>query len=167
MFLSALASLLAAVSLAAPSAPAGSAPPPRTFVLVPPVEAPITHRFRPPMCLYCSGNRAIDYGPTLDLPIRAAASGVVSYSGPIAGAIWVTIEHRYGYRTSYGPLADRTVAAGETIATGQIIGRGGPSLSFSLRFGPGARPGGRRDEVYVDPEAYFGARGRRVARLVP
>jgi murein DD-endopeptidase MepM/ murein hydrolase activator NlpD len=162
-----LTAFAAALLVAAP--PSAPAPlysrPPATVVqfagrpqLVPPVEAPIVDHFRPPACQWCAGNRGLEYGAGAGAGIHAAAPGVVSFSGTVAGVRYVVVDHGGGFRTTYGRLAGAAVSTGEGIATGHIVGQsGGTGLFFGLRH----------NDVYLDPELYFvGARPTR-ARLVP
>jgi murein DD-endopeptidase MepM/ murein hydrolase activator NlpD len=126
--------------------------------LVPPVEAPIVDRFRAPGCQWCAGNRGLEYGVGAGVDVRAAAPGVVSFSGTVAGVRYVVVDHGGGFRTTYGRLASATVSTGAAVATGQVLGSSGSSGVF---FGL------RHNDVYLDPELYFvGARPTR-ARLVP
>jgi murein DD-endopeptidase MepM/ murein hydrolase activator NlpD len=147
--------LVVALLAAAPApvlAPAGR------LQLVPPVEAPIVDRFRSPGCQWCAGNRGLEYGVGSGVDVRAAAPGVVSFSGTVAGVRYVVVDHGGGFRTTYGRLVGVTVGSGDGVATGQVLGQsGGTGIFFGLRH----------NDVYLDPELYFvGARPTR-ARLVP
>jgi septal ring factor EnvC (AmiA/AmiB activator) len=74
-------------------------------------------------------------------PVRAVASGVVSLAGPLGTYLTsVLLDHGGGYYTFYGYLADATVAKGERIVKGQVIGHvggessdEGPHLHFEIR----------------------------------
>ncbi len=82
---------------------------------VPPVDAPIIERFRPPACTWCPGNRGIDYATPPGAPVRASAGGVVTFSGSVAGDRFVVVAHADGLRTTYGYLATAIVAAGDRV----------------------------------------------------
>lgn len=74
-------------------------------------------------------------------PVRAIAGGSVSLAGKLGTyLISVLIDHGGGYYSFYGYLGDATVAPGERVAKGQIIGHvgGGSSdqgthLHFEIR----------------------------------
>ena len=142
--------LALALTVAAAGAP-GS-----TVRYVPPVDAPIIERFRPPACTWCSGNRGIDYATPPGAPVRASAAGVVTFSGSVAGDRFVVVAHADGLRTTYGYLATAVVVAGDRVVPRQLLGTAGGPLHFGVR----------RGDVYLDPELLFTAE-RLVARLVP
>jgi murein hydrolase activator len=74
-------------------------------------------------------------------PVRAIAPGTVSLAGPLGTYLTsVLLDHGGGYYTFYGYLNDATVAPGERVAKGQVIGHvGGQSsdqgshLHFEIR----------------------------------
>jgi murein DD-endopeptidase MepM/ murein hydrolase activator NlpD len=128
------------------------------FTLVPPVVADIVDHFRPPSCKWCAGNRGLEYNAAPGADVGAAAAGVVTFAGPVAGVIFVVVDHGDGFRTTYGRLAAPLVSVGDALATGEIVGRAGPSgLYFGLR----------RVDEYLDPERYFGGARPTRARLAP
>lgn len=123
--------------------------------------------FRSPRCPWCAGNRGLEYGTTVGQPVRAAAAGTVRFAGPVARVNYVVVEHPSGLRTSYGPLEDTSVAVGDSVRAGAVLGRSGgtrlffgvrPSASGWVRWGSAA--------AYLDPGRFL---LRRVApvRLVP
>ena len=124
--------------------------------LVPPVDAPVVDPFRPPACEWCPGNRGIEYGPTLGQVVGAAAGGTVTFSGRVAGTLYVVLAHADGTRTTYGGLLATNTAPGAFVALGEPVGLGGLSLHFGLR----------RGAEYLDPTPLLGRLGRR-PRLVP
>jgi murein DD-endopeptidase MepM/ murein hydrolase activator NlpD len=128
----------------------------RPVTYVPPVDAPIVERFRPPPCTWCPGNRGIDYATSPGTAVRASAPGVVSFSGSVAGDRFVVVAHPDGLRTTYGFLATIAVEAGARVGQGQVVGTAAASLHFGVR----------RGDVYLDPELLF-ARRRLAPRLVP
>jgi len=88
----------------------------------------------------------LDFHGGLDLaapagtPVRAAAAGTVAFSGRrgAAGNL-VELRHRDGTSTSYAHLQSMRVAAGETVAAGQVLGAvgstgrsTGPHLHFTV-----------------------------------
>src|SRR5690606_35197730 len=106
--------------------------------------------------LAVNGNRfhaGIDLPAAPRTPVRAARDGVVVRAG------WwgtygyaVAVDHQDGSETRYAHLSAFSVAAGETVRQGDVIGAvgstgasTGPHLHFELRF----------DERAVDPTAYL------------
>lgn len=108
-------------------------------------------------------------------PVYAAADGVVTHAGKLAGT-WgnvVVVEHAPLLHTRYAHLADFTVQAGQHVTRGQQIGRignAGGQVAYHLHFDvgtsgvlksqPGHWPGNSRTAVlahYADPKAYIQA----------
>ena len=112
----------------------------------PPVAGPIVAPFAPQGAY--GGHWGIDLAVPLGTPVRAAAAGVVTFSGEVAGRSSVTIHHGGSVRTSYSYLGGRTVDEGAFVTTGEVVGTSGidhgvPALHFSLRVG----------DRYLDPAA--------------
>ena len=150
-----LAALIVASSFVVMAAPAAADPtPPVTYA--PPVDAPISDPFRPPPNPYGPGNRGLEYATAFGAPVGAAADGTVTFAGVVAGKRWVTIRHADGVRTTYGPLIEVAVSAGDTVTRGQTIGTAAGALTFTARVG----------EAYVDPASLFDGGPPRV-RLIP
>lgn len=124
--------------------------------LVPPLEAPMTDRFRMPACTYCAGNRGIEYGPAPGTVVVAVADGEVDFAGTVAGVRWLVVRHADGLRASYGHLASLRVGRGDRVRAGQPLGTTGDRFYLGLRDGD--RP--------VDPTPLLGVL-RRPPRLVP
>jgi len=74
-------------------------------------------------------------------PVRAIAGGTVSLAGPLGTYLFsVLVDHGGGYYSFYGYLSDASVARGERITKGQILGHvgggssdQGPHLHFEIR----------------------------------
>lgn len=122
--------------------------------LLAPVEAPVIDPFRPPLCPWCPGNRGLEYGVVAGQPVRAVASGTVSFAGAVAGEQYVTVRLRDGRLLTYGRLATVEVVAGEETVPGRLLGRAGDTFILTLR----------RDGEYEDPASVLA--GRLPARLV-
>jgi len=82
----------------------------------------------------------IDLAAPAGTPVRAAAAGTVSFSGRrgAAGNL-VELQHGDGTSTSYAHLQSMRVAAGQTVAAGQVLGAvgstgrsTGPHLHFTV-----------------------------------
>lgn len=115
------------------------------------------------------GHWGLDLAAVGDEPVRAAAGGVVSFSGTVAGNRTVTVDHGGGLKTSYSYLARSQVAKGQWVARGQPLGEADgrshsglpyPTLHFSVRI----------NGTYVDPAPRLGCLPRSPSaglRLVP
>lgn len=91
----------------------------------------------------------VDLAGAVGDPVRAAAPGRVTWSGPRGGyGLLVEIDHGGGWATRYAHLSRAAVPVGATVETSQLIGHvgatgqvTGPHLHFELR----------RDGTPVDP----------------
>ncbi|GAB7180774.1 hypothetical protein ATKI12_0605 [Kitasatospora sp. Ki12] len=133
-----------------------------------PVGGPggVLERFEPPAKPWAAGHRGVDLAAAPGAEVRAAAAGVVVFSGQVAGRPVVTVSHPGSgsppLRTTYLPVTG-VLPVGTAVAAGQVIGRLAPDGRHCagrdcLHWG--LLRGGR----YLDPLALFGA-GR--ARLLP
>jgi murein DD-endopeptidase MepM/ murein hydrolase activator NlpD len=122
----------------------------------PPVTGQVIDHFRAPACPYCSGNRGIDFRTSGTVPVRAVEAGVVTFSGRVAGTMYVVIQHSNRWKVTYGRLS------GVRVEQGQRVARGGRLGTVSGDFYMGVRIGGE----YRDPEPFLGQRVGR-PRLVP
>lgn len=133
------------------------------LTLVPPVDGPIVRPFDPPARPWGPGHRGVDYRVPPGTPVHAAADGLVSFAGGVAGGLTVAIDHQSGLRTSYAFLARVDVTRGQRVEVGDTVGLSGGTgpghASDLVHFGL------RRGRRYVDPLA-FGAVPVRV-RLAP
>jgi murein DD-endopeptidase MepM/ murein hydrolase activator NlpD len=103
---------------------------------------------------YWSGHLAIDIGATLGLPVVAADSGVVVFSGWNNNGYgnMIMIDHGNGFQTLYGHLSVRSVVCGQSVYKGVVIGAAGstgnstgPHLHFEIRLMGG----------FVNPHGYL------------
>jgi hypothetical protein len=139
--------------LAVPLAPATASPPP---TYVPPVDAPVVDPFRAPTTPYGPGNRGLEYGTEPGTEVVAAADGVVTFAGLVAGTRHVTVLHDDGVRTSYSFLARIDVVVGQHLRQGDVVGITAGTLHFGARVG----------DAYFDPASLFGT-GPPQVHLVP
>ena len=143
-----------AASVLAPSA--GASRGDERLVFRPPVDAPVADPFRPPQDPYGPGNRGVEYDTEPGDVVRAAAAGVVVFSGAVARSLYVTVDHGGGVVSTYSYLRRISVRARAQVAQGQVIAIAGERLHFSVRV----------DGSYADPAGFVGVRRVRV-RLVP
>ncbi len=121
-----------------------------------PTPAPVLDPFRLPDGKYGPGNRGIEYD-TGDLDrVSAAERGTVVFAGPVAGSLFVTVDHGDGLESSYGFVGHILVREAEEVAGGDLVALTDGPFHFSVRL----------NGEYLDPEPFFGTR-RIVLRLVP
>lgn len=129
-------------SLVVPVRPAAAEPPP-TYIA--PVDAPVVDGFRPPVGPYGAGNRGLEYGTAPGSEVHAAADGVVTFAGLVAGTRHVTILHADGLRTSYSFLSRTDVVVGQRVRQGDVLGATIEHLHLGARSG----------DAYLDPASLF------------
>ena len=110
------------------------------------MDAPIAAAFVRPEGDYGPGHRGIDYAVPVGTRIRASAPGTVSFSGPVAGVLAVTIDHGSGIESTYTGLSQLDVSRGETVDEGRFIGAAGNAHAV-----PGLHFGMKLNGDYVDP----------------
>jgi murein DD-endopeptidase MepM/ murein hydrolase activator NlpD len=102
-------------------------------------------------------NDGINIATAMGAPIRAAASGTVTYAGnELKGyGNLLLLKHANGYVTAYAHADHLIVSRGDSVAKGQVIGYSGttgdvstPQLHFEIR----------RDTTPVDPRILLVAR---------
>jgi murein DD-endopeptidase MepM/ murein hydrolase activator NlpD len=80
----------------------------------------VVRRFQPAPTPWGAGHRGVDLASRPGQPVLAAAAGVVSYAGVIAGRGVITVRHGEGLRTTYEPVTS-SVAVGSSVRAGQQI----------------------------------------------
>ncbi len=97
----------------------------------------------------------LDFQSEQGAPVRVTANGTVTAAGWSGGyGKSIDVDHGNGYSTRYGHLSAIDVKVGQTVQTGQVIGRvgstgrsTGPHLHYETRIGREA----------VDPEKFLRA----------
>ena len=94
-----------------------------------PVDGPVLREFRFGGDPYAAGqHRGIDIGGAVGSPVRAAASGVVSFAGTVpGGGKTVTVRTQDGYSVTHLQLGSIAVAKGVAVEEGDPVGALGPS----------------------------------------
>lgn len=116
-----------------------------------PVPAAVARRFEPPVGAYGPGHRGVDLAAPAGTAVRATERGTVHHAGPVAGVVWVSIDHPDGVRTSYGPLTGLRVIRGERIERGHRLGTLAATHHGDASRDTGLHLGARRGADYVDP----------------
>ncbi|HEY7048175.1 MAG TPA: M23 family metallopeptidase [Jatrophihabitantaceae bacterium] len=144
----------AALLASAPRESVSGQPPPgetTSAAYAAPIAGPIhvLRPFEPPPTPYAAGHRGADLAAPPGGLVLAAASGRVTFAGPVAGRGVVVIAHPDGIRTEYEPVAP-LVASGQTVARGQPIAR---LRGQHDKWPPGQclHWGARRGDTYIDP----------------
>ena len=114
-----------------------------------PVRGPVIYPFEAPGTPYGAGHRGIDIAAPLGTPVLAAGPGRVAFAGPVAGGLYVSVDHPDGVRTTYSWLGAVSVKAGDAVRVGQPIGATGPG--HPARLPPHLHFGARIGDVYIDP----------------
>ena len=138
--------------------PAVATNPPGAPTYRPPVVAPVSDPYRPPPRPWMAGNRGIEYATIPGSVVHSIGPGVVTFAGPVAGSLHVTVLHPDRLRSSYSFLAAVRVRVGARLAAGVAVGVTGNRLHLGIR----------RGKAYLDPASLWGQRihGGRVV-LVP
>lgn len=127
-----------------PLDPVSTAPAPVVVANAPAFAWPVSGRVLSEFGSTSSGghNDGINIGTAMSAPIHASASGTVTYAGNELknyGNL-VLIKHSGGFTTAYAHADRLTVAKGDFVARGQVIGYSGqtgdvsaPQLHFEIR----------------------------------
>ena len=110
-----------------------------------PVRGPISSPFGPrihPIYGVPSFHTGIDIAVPEGTPVRAAASGTVTFAGWHEGfGVLVVIDHGNGYESYYGHLSKLLVSEGQRVSAGDVIALSGntglstgPHLHFEVRY---------------------------------
>ncbi|HXW24580.1 MAG TPA: M23 family metallopeptidase [Xanthobacteraceae bacterium] len=105
----------------------------------------------------------VDFRGEIGEAIRATATGTVTHTGWSGGyGKMVEIDHGNGLSTRYGHLSSIEVEVGQSVRTGQIVGRLG---STGRSTGPHLHYETRMDGEAVDPQRFLRA-GLRLGELL-
>jgi murein DD-endopeptidase MepM/ murein hydrolase activator NlpD len=135
-----------------PATPVSYAPAAPSVSFAWPVTGPVIADFG--TTLGGGKNDGINIATAMDAPIRAAASGSVTYAGDELKGYGnlVLIKHADGYTTAYAHADRLLVQRGDFVAKGQVIGYAGqtgdvsrPQLHFEIRA----------NTTPVNPRAYL------------
>jgi len=118
------------------------------------VVGPIIRPFDPPSSPFGAGHRGIDVAAAVGTPVLAAASGVVSFAGPVGGRLFLTIDHGGGLESTYSFVDAVLARRGSVVTQGQVVARSGAGHAGSTT--PHLHIGVRLLDVYVDPLDYLG-----------
>lgn len=114
------------------------------------MRGPIIRHFEPPPTPFAAGHRGIDLEVPVGTIVVAANDGVVAFAGPVAGELFVSIDHSDGIRTTYSFVSSVLVSRGDAVARGAAIALSGPGHAGSTS--PHLHFGARIGDAYIDPE---------------
>lgn len=103
---------------------------------------------------YAPGHRGIDIRSAVGAPVLAPAEGVVHFAGFVVDRPVLSLEHSDGVLSSFEPV-QTTLAAGEHVSRGQVIGTLLPGHCASACLHLGVRVDGE----YVNPLLFLGGVG--------
>jgi len=119
-----------------------------------PVTGPVINGFDPPASPFGSGHRGIDIAAAAGTPVLAPAPGTITFAGPVAGHLFVTIDHGGGVESTYSWVSVLAVKKGDVVAAGALVARSGAGHPGDLV--PSVHMGVKLHDVYVDPLTYLG-----------
>lgn len=125
-----------------------------------PGEPTVVREYAPPTQRWLAGHRGLDLAAAPGAPVLAAAAGVVSFAGTVAGKPVVSVRHG-AVRTTYEPVV-ADVVPGQGVQRGTMLGRVAlsshcPGQSACLHWGL------RLGDAYLDPRLLLGG----TVRLFP
>jgi septal ring factor EnvC (AmiA/AmiB activator) len=81
------------------------------------------------------------YATAPDTTVRAGASGIVSFAGPVGGVNYVVVRTVDGVLVTHGQLSEAFVRTGNAVNVGEPVGKVSARLYFGVRI----------DGRYIDP----------------
>ncbi len=107
--------------------------------LINPVSGIITSRFGSNDSVRSHSHSGIDIAAPYGTPIKASASGTVTYSGNANDGygLYVIISHGNGVQTVYAHCSQLLVSAGQTVSQGEVIAKvGSLNRKFNRKSSP-------------------------------
>jgi murein DD-endopeptidase MepM/ murein hydrolase activator NlpD len=108
---------------------------PRACSLELPTHLEVIDDFRAPDCVWCEGNRGIEYRSSPGGSVASVVDGVVSFVGMVANTMYVVVRTKSGLLVTHGRLRSAQVAFGESVLVGQHLGAAGTTLYIGVRRG--------------------------------
>jgi septal ring factor EnvC (AmiA/AmiB activator) len=100
-----------------------------------PTHLEVIDDFRAPDCVWCEGNRGIEYRSSLGGSVASVVDGKVSFVGVVANTMYVVVRTKSGLLVTHGRLRSAQVAFGESVLVGQHLGAAGTTLYIGVRRG--------------------------------
>ncbi|ARU46381.1 M23 family metallopeptidase [Corynebacterium silvaticum] len=122
--------------------------------------------FKKPEYNWLPGHRGVDLDLAVGANVLAAETGIVAFSGAVAGTPTLSIDHPDGIRTTYQPVFT-VLRKGDSVQVGDVIGQLAPSTNGDPGLHWGAFTG---HYDYVNPLSLLDAptiRGSNLSRANP
>lgn len=111
-----------------------------------PVDAEVVDPFREPSNPYGAGNRGLEYALDGPSEIGAVDDGQVIFAGPVAGDLFVVIDHGNGLRSTLAYLTSVSVVRGQHVRAGDTVATASLGFHLTARLG----------DIYIDPALLIG-----------
>ncbi len=108
---------------------------PQACSLALPTHLEVIDDFRAPDCVWCMGNRGIEYRSSPGVSVASVVDGKVSFVGVVANTMYVVVRTKSGLLVTHGRLYSAQVATGEAVLAGQRLGSAGSTLYIGVRRG--------------------------------
>jgi murein DD-endopeptidase MepM/ murein hydrolase activator NlpD len=145
--------------------PARAATAPWVPALRPPVDGPLVRGFEEAAGPFGPGHRGVDFGAVPGVPVRAPASGRVTFAGQVAGTTWVTIQVAPAVLVTLGPLRTLEASVGQAATTGDRLGTLASGHASPDPSVAALHLGLRVHRTYIDPLPWLAGLAR--PRLAP
>jgi hypothetical protein len=100
-----------------------------------PTHLEVIDDFREANCVWCAGNRGIEYRSNPGAAVTSVVEGTVSFVGVVANTMYVVVRTKGGLLVTHGRLRSTQVALGEAVTSGQGLGAAGATLYIGVRRG--------------------------------
>ena len=100
-----------------------------------PTHLKVMDDFRAPDCVWCAGNRGIEYRSNPGGSVSSVVDGKVSFVGVVANTMYVVVRTESGLLVTHGRLRSARVELGEAVLVGQGLGSAGTTLYIGVRRG--------------------------------
>ena len=118
----------------------------------PPVPGPVTQRFVAPTCQRCAGHRGVTINNPDGIAVVAPVAGEITFAGTVAHRLYVVVQPRPMVLVTVGWLTSVSVAKGDHVESGQVLGVAGPTTYLGVRM----------SGEYVEPLGFLGLGGARL-----
>ena len=137
------------LSMATPVPPAAATPAYGEYQW--PVHGPVVQAYQSLPSPYTAGHRGLDLAASPGTSVRAANDGVVAFAGQVGGALYISIDHPDGVRTTYSWVASIGVHKNQEVLAGAVIGTTGLGHPTGVVASPHLHLGARYGGEYLDP----------------
>lgn len=108
---------------------------PQVCSLALPAHLEVIDDFRAPDCIWCQGNRGIEYRSSPGSSVVSVVDGTVSFVGVVANTLYVVVRSKSGLLVTHGRMRSAQVVLGEVVVAGHGLGSAGATLYIGVRRG--------------------------------